>query len=217
MTDLLVEILPLVLAAAVNPATIGIVVLVLATAERPLLRASAFAAGFGLLLVALSTAGLILVTNVGGGVDDDSSALGWIDVGLGLLLLVSAAVSLTRQGTIADQQERLRGAPVGAYFGLGAVMMLSSLNSLAVAVSLLHRIAVADVSATDRALALAFTDLIILLPVLAPIALVALAPSRAERILPRIRAAVDRYGVKVGVVVFAAIGVYLIADGLSRL
>lgn len=217
MIDLLAEILPLVLAAAINPATIGIVVLLLATAERPLLRASAFAAGFGLLLIAASAAGLILLTRVGGGVDEDSPALGWVDVGMGALLLISAAVSLFRRGAIADQQERLRGAAVGAYFGLGAVMMLSSLNSLAVAVSLLHRIATADVGPTERALALAFTDVVILLPVLAPIVLVALAPSRAERILPRIREGVDRYGVKVGVVVFAAIGAYLLADGISRL
>jgi hypothetical protein len=217
MIELLAEILPLVLAAAVNPATIGIVVLVLATAERPVLRASAFAAGFALLLVAASAGGLIALTEVGGGVDDDSPALGWIDVGLGVLLLVSAAVSLTRQGTIADQQERLRGAPVAAYFGLGMVMMLSSLNSLAVAVSLLHRIAVADVSSMERVLALAFTDVVILIPVLAPIALVALAPTRAERVLPKIREGVDRYGVRVGVVVFAAIGVYLLVDGITRL
>ena len=217
MIDLLAEILPLVLAAAINPATIGIVVLVLATAERPLLRASAFAAGFGLLLVAASAAGLIALIEVGGGVEEDSPALGWIDIGLGVLLLVSAAVSLTRQGTIADQQERLREAPVAAYFGLGCVMMLSSLNSLAVAVTLLHRIAVSDVSSMERALALAFTDLVILIPVLAPIALVALAPSRAERVLPKIREGVDRYGVRVGVVVFAAIGVYLLVEGIARL
>lgn len=217
MTDLLAEILPLVLAAAVNPATIGIVVLVLATAERPLIRASAFAAGFGLTLIAASAAGLLAFVHVGGGVDGESPLLGWIDVGLGVLLLASAAASLTRQSTLAGQQERLRGAPVAAYVGLGVVMMFSSLNSLAVSVSLLHRIAVADVSSGERALALAFTDAVILIPVLAPIALVALSPARAERVLPRIRAGVDRYGVKAGVVVFAAIGVYLLAEGITRL
>ena len=66
------------------------------------------------------------------------------------------------------------------------------------------------------ALALAFTDAVILLPVLAPVALVAFAPSIAARALPRIRAGVDRYGVRVGAVVFVAVGVYLLVEGISR-
>jgi hypothetical protein len=167
-------------------------------------------------LIAASAGGLIALTSIGGGVDTDSPALGWVDIGLGAALLVSSAVSLTRQGDLAAQQEKLRGAPVPAFFGLGGVMMLSSLNSLAVSVSLLHRIAVADVSGFERALALAFTDAFILIPIIAPIALLALAPSLGERVLPRIRAGVDRYGVKVGVVVFVAIGVYLLVEGISR-
>ncbi|MGZ5359800.1 MAG: GAP family protein [Solirubrobacterales bacterium] len=216
MTELLTEILPLVLAAAVNPATIGIVVLVLATAERPLMRAGAFAAGFAFLLVAASAAGLIALTRIGGGVDAGSPALGWVDIGMAAVCLVSAAVSLTRQGDIAAQQERLRGAPLPAFFGLGMVMMLSSLNSLAVSVSLLHRIAAADVSGAERALALAFADTVILIPVLAPIALAVLAPGLAGSVLPRVRAGVDRYGVRVGAAVFVAIGIYLIAEGIQR-
>ena len=216
MGELIAEILPLVLAAAINPATIGLVVLILATAERPLLRASAFFAGFAALLVGASAAALIALTSIGGGIDTDSPALGWVDIAMGVALLVSSALSLLRQGDITAQQERLRGAPPAAFFGLGAVMMLSSLNSLAVSVSLLHRIAVADVSGFERALALAFTDAVILLPVLAPLALVVLAPSLAERVLPRIRAGVDRYGVAVGAVVFVAIGAYLLVDGISR-
>jgi hypothetical protein len=153
---------------------------------------------------------------VGGGIDAESAALGWVDIGLGIALLASSAVSLMRQGDIAAQQEKLRGAPVPAFFGLGGAMMLSSINSLAVSLSLLHRIAVADVSGVERALALAFTDGFILVPVIAPIALVAVAPSLGERVLPKIRAGVDRYGVKVGVVVFVAIGVYLLVEGIRR-
>jgi len=215
--ELIADILPLVLAAAVNPATIGLVVLILATAERPLLRAAAFCAGFAVVLVGASAAGLVALTSIGGGIDTDSPALGWVDIAMGSALLVSSALSLLRQGDIAAQQRRLRGAPLPAFFGLGAVMMLSSLNSLAVSVSLLHRIAVADVNGFERALALAFTDAVILLPVLAPLALVVLAPPLAERVLPRIRAGVDRYGVAVGAVVFVAIGAYLLVDGISRL
>jgi hypothetical protein len=96
-------------------------------------------------------------------------------------------------------------------------MMISSLNTLAVAVSLLHRIATADVSAFERGLTLAICDAAILLPIALPIAICLLAPAASDRVLPAIRRGVDRYGVRVGVVVFAAIGVYLIAEGISHL
>ncbi len=136
---------------------------------------------------------------------------------MGVVLLIVTAISATRQGDIDEQEKRLRGAPVAAYFGLGVVMMLSNLNTLAVAVSMLHEIAIADVTAFQRFLTLAIVDTVILIPVVLPIAFVALAPHTADRILPKIRAGVDRYGVKVGIVVFTAIAIYLLIEGISHL
>ena len=80
-------------------------------------------------------------------------------------------------------------------------MMIANLNTLAVAVSLLHEIAIADVTSFERGLTLALADAVILLPIVAPI-LLCLAPRTADRVLPMIRRGVDRYGVRVGVVVF---------------
>ncbi len=217
MIDLLVEIAPLVLAAAISPATIGIVVLILATAEQPIRRALAFAAGFALLLVPLSVAGLLAFSGARSSVDPGSPLFAWIDIAMGVVLLAVSAVSLTRTSSIDSAQQRLRGAPIAAYAGFGMVMMLSNLNTLAVAVSMLHEIAIGDISAFERGLTLAIVDAVILLPVIAPIAFVALAPDAADRILPKIRAGVDRYGVKVGVAVFTGIAIYLLIQGISHL
>src|SRR5215213_411547 len=60
MLSLLADILPLMLAAASNPAVISIVVLLLTASDRPLPRAIAFVAGFALVLVALGVVGLLL-------------------------------------------------------------------------------------------------------------------------------------------------------------
>lgn len=136
---------------------------------------------------------------------------------MGALLLVVTAVSAFRQGQVAEQEQRLRSAPVALYFGLGLTMMIGNLNTLAVAVSLLHEIAIADVGAFERWLTLAVTDAIVMLPIVAPILLVLAAPTTADRVLPAIRRAVDGYGVRVGVVVFTAIAVYLLVEGISHL
>ena len=205
------------LAAAVSPATIGIVVLILATAEQPLRRATAFAAGFAALLVPLSVVGLVLLRGARDSLDAGSPLFAWIDIGMGAALLVVTAVSLFRQGDVETQEERLRGAPLAVYFGVGLAMMIGNLNTLAVAVSLLHEIAIADVTGFERFLTLALTDAIIMLPIVAPILLCMAAPRTADRVLPVIRRGVDRYGVRVGVVVFTGIAIYLLIEGISHL
>ncbi len=191
--------------------------LILAIAERPVLRASAFAAGFASLLVPLSVVGLILLRGARDSLDAGSPLFAWIDIGMGAALILVTAVSLFRRGDVTEQEQRLRGAPVAVYFGVGMAMMIGNLNTLAVAVSLLHEIAIADITGFERFLTLAVVDLIILLPLLLPIGLVALAPRTADRVLPKIRKGVDDYGFQVGVVVFTGIAIYLLIEGVSHL
>jgi Sap, sulfolipid-1-addressing protein len=217
MGELLAELAPLVLAAAISPATIGIVVLILATTERPVLRAGAFAAGFALVLLPASVIGLVLLRGARDSLDEGSPLFAWIDISMGAVLLVVTAVSLFRQGEVGAAEQRVRTASPAAFLVLGLAMMVGNLNTLAVAIPMLHEIAIAEVSSFERGLALALSDLVILLPVVAPIAIVAAAPRASERVLPPIRRAVDRYGVRVGVVVFSAIGLYLLVKGFVRL
>ncbi len=205
------------LAAAVSPATIGIVVLILATADQPLRRATAFAAGFAALLVPLSIAGLLILRQERTSLDPGSPLFAWVDISMGAVLLVVTIVSYFRRGDVSQGQERLRGAPVSAYFAFGMAMMIGNLNTLAVAVDLLHEIAIAEVGAAERFLALAITDAVILAPIAAPIRLCLLAPKTAGRVLPAIRRGVDRFGVQVGIVVFTGIAIYLLVQGISHI
>jgi hypothetical protein len=193
------------------------VILILATTERPVLRGGAFAVGFAVVLVALSVAGLILLRGARTSLDEGSPLFAWIDISMGAALLVVTAISLTRQGDVSAAEERVRTVSPAAFLILGMAMMIGNLNTLAVAVPMLHEIAIAEVSSFERSLALALSDLVILLPVVAPVAIVAAAPRTSGRILPPIRRAVDRYGFRVGIVVFTAIGVYLLVKGLIRL
>lgn len=204
------------LAAAISPATLGIVVLILATVERPRPSATAFFAGFAVPLVVLSIVGLLVLNGARSSFDENSSGFGWIDVAMGVLLLITAFVSVLRQGDIDAERQRLSHAPVAAFFGFGVIMMFSSLNTLAVAISLLHKIAVADISAFERAIALALSDLAILLPIVIPIVLYVAAPGLAGRVLPAIRRGVDDHGVTVGAILFTLIGIYLLRQGLSH-
>ena len=96
-------------------------------------------------------------------------------------------------------------------------MMLSNLNTLAVAVSMLHEIAIADVTSFERGLTLGDRRRGDPPPDPHPDRDRRPRPPTADRILPKIRAGVDRYGVKVGIVVFTAIAIYLLIEGISHL
>jgi hypothetical protein len=160
---------------------------------------------------------LLILRHERASLDAGSPLFAWIDLAMGAALLAVTAVSLFRRDQVTAGEERLRGAPVLAYFGVGMAMMIGNLNTLAVAVSLLHEIAIADVTAFERGLALAITDAVILAPIVVPILLCLLAPKTADRILPAIRRGVDRFGFQVGVVVFTGIAIYLIIEGISHL
>lgn len=129
MAELLAELAPLVLAAAISPATIGIVILILATTERPVLRAGVFAVGFAVVLVALSVAGLVLLRGARDSLDEGSPLFAWIDISMGAALLVITAVSLSCQGDVGAAEERVRTVSPAAFLILGMAMMIDALQS----------------------------------------------------------------------------------------
>ena len=92
MLSLLADILPLMLAAASNPAVISIVVLLLTASDRPLPRAIAFVAGFALVLVALGVVGLLLFRSSRETFGTGGALFAWLDIVLGVVMLAGAAV-----------------------------------------------------------------------------------------------------------------------------
>jgi hypothetical protein len=215
--DLLAQILPLTLAAASNPAVVAIVVLSLTSTDRPLVRAGAFVAGFGAILVALGVAGLIFFSRSRGTFGPGGGLFAWVDLVVGVGLLVFAVVTYQRRGQAATQSRLLERVSPGAYFVVGAILMITNASALVAYGPLLREIAVADVSRFERALALALADLVIVLPIAAPVLIYLLAPRSAGRVLAAIRRGLDRYGWIVVMIVFGAIGTFMLIRGITRL
>ncbi len=217
MLDLLAQILPLTLAAASNPAVVAIVVLSLTSTDRPLVRAGAFVAGFAAVLVALGVAGLIFFSRSRETFGPGGGLFAWVDLVVGVGLLVFAVVTYLRRGQAASQSRLLERVSPGAYFAVGAIFMITNASALVAYGPLLREIAIADVSRFERALALALADLVIVLPIAAPVLIYLLAPRSAGRVLAAIRRGLDRYGWIVVMVVFGAIGTYMLIRGITRL
>jgi hypothetical protein len=215
--ELLAEILPLMLAAASNPAVIGIVVLLLTAQDRPLARGGAFVLGFGVTLVAIGIAGVIVFSSTDETFGPGGSLFAWVDLVVGAGLLVFAAVTFARRHRPATQGLPFERVGPLAYVGVGALFMVTDASALAAYGPLLRDIAVADVGNLERGLALAISDLVIVAPIAAPVLIYVLAPNSSARVLAGIRSGLDRYGWIIAVVVFGAIGAYILARGITRL
>jgi hypothetical protein len=217
VAELLEKILPLMVAAASNPAVIGIVVLTLTSADRPLARAGAFVAGFAVVLGAVGIAGFAFFKGSRETFGPGGSLFEWLDIALGAGMLVFAAVTWARRNSGSDPSRLLARVSPAAFFGVGAIFMISDASALVALVPLLRDVAVADVSALERTIALTVTWVVVILPIAAPVLICVVAPRASDRVLGAIRRWLDRYGYLVAVAVFVAIGVYLLARGIHRL
>jgi hypothetical protein len=215
--ELLAQLLPLMLAAAANPVVITMVVLLLTAPDRPMLRASAFFAGFAAVLTAGGILGLTIFHSSRETFGPGGTLYAWIDIGFGLLMLGAAVLTFVRRGA-GDGATRLveRVGPL-ACVGLGAVMMLTDTSAIAAYVPLLHEISNSGLDRADRAVALVISNLVILAPIGVPILIRALAPQRADRALAAIRRFLDRHGPAIAAIVFTALGALLVIRGIGRL
>jgi hypothetical protein len=216
MLELLAESFPLMLAAAANPAVVTIVVLILSAADRPLARASAFVAGFGLVLVGAGIAGLLIFGTAKETVGPGGSLFAWVDIGLGVGLLVFAVVAYLRRKQAAAGSGLIERLSPAAFVGIGAIFMATNTSALVAYAPLLREIAVSDLTRLERGVALAISDLVIIAPIAAPLAIRLIAPRSSQRLLDAIRRFLDRWGYVIVIAVFGALGTYLLARGLSR-
>ncbi len=205
------------LAAASNPAVVGIVILMLTSADRPLARAGAFVIGFGAVLVALGIVGLWFFKGARETFGPTGSLFAWLDIALGAGMLVFAVITWVKRGSASGQDRLLERVGPAAFFGVGAIFMITDASALVALGPLLREIAVAHVSAFQRGVALVLTYVVVILPIALPLLIYIVAPRSSERILGVMRRWLDRYGYLVAIAVFLAIGTYLLIRGFGRL
>lgn len=217
MADLLEKTFPLMLAAASNPAVVGIVILMLTSADRPLARAGAFVIGFGAVLVAVGIVGLWFFKGSRETFGPGGSLFAWLDIALGAGMLVFAVITWLKRDSASGQNRLLERVGPRAFFAVGAIFMITDASALVALGPLLREIAIAHVSAFQRGVALVLTYVVVILPVALPLLIYIVAPRSSQRILAAMRRWLERYGYLVAIAVFLAIGTYLLIRGFTRL
>jgi threonine/homoserine/homoserine lactone efflux protein len=210
MSDLLTKVIPLALAAAVNPAGILVLVALLATAKRTaLLLCVGFCTvfiGFGAVVLAF---GLRLELH-------PTTASAIIDLGAAALIAYLGVRSLRKHPKAADaKKKRPLGPAAGLAAGIGlAVTDFSSVIPYLIA---LKEIAISSVSAAEAWAALAVFLFICLTPMVAPVVLAFAAPTASAKVLDPLRRVLTKHGNTIIAVVCFVIAVYLAVKGIRGL
>lgn len=191
--------LPLALAAAVSPGLLAIVLLILATENRPRARAWFYLAG--VLTVALIVT-LIGWTTVRAVVDE----LERMPAGLSVVVRLSVGLAFAALGwrylRPSDDpsvlrppgwEERMREARPPTFLVVGAATMSTNWSSLLLYLSALEVVKTAEAGITATMLASVGVLLIMLSPLVLPVVAVTVVGHRADPFLARLRRSVDRH------------------------
>jgi len=213
----LAKIVPLALAAAVNPTGLCVLIALLATAKR---AAAALTAGFCLVFIALGVVVLGLGVRMSTGHHGTASAV--IDLtaaglvfGLGLRSLLKHRGKAAGEPAKDPPQRRRLGLAGGFVAGLGlAVTDVTSLIPYGIALKDLSR---SDLGVADVATADALFLVIALMPMLLPVALSFAAPGASARLLTPVNRALTRHGNTIVGVVCIVLAAYLLLKGLRGL
>jgi hypothetical protein len=167
-------------------------------------------------LVVVGLVGLWFFKGSRGTFGPGGSLFAWLDIVLGVGMLGFAVLTWVRRDSAASQTRLLERVGPPAFFAVGAIFMITDASALVALGPLLREIAVAQVSAFERGLALAISCSVVILPIAAPLIIYVAAPNSSQRILSAMRRWLDRYGYLVAIAVFAVIGTYLLVRGISR-
>lgn len=211
--DLLAEVVPLALAAAISP-VIFLLQLTTLTGPRPVARGAALTAGAAVVLIVLSTLGVALG---GTSFSDDETLQGVLNIVLGALLVAVGMRALLKPPKPKPAQPEAKQASVGRSFITGAGGMASNVTSFALYIPALAQIAGSGLGLGQRGLAALIIFLITLTVAWVPLLLVAAVPGPSSRILSAVGSWMTRNDRWIQVVLGFGFGIWLIAKGATAL
>jgi len=216
--SLLAIVIPLALGAALTPTIIGVQLVTLSSAVRPMARAWTVAAGCAVVLLAVSALAL-LVAGISNALDDPSPAGGIVKLVAGLLLAGLGVRALRRRGSAEPTpppenagQSRLRRS-----FALGAGLMATNFSSLVLYFPAMHAIGISDASTGARAVAFLLVFSIALSPAWGPPAVVMALGDRARRPLDRLSRVFTSHRRAIAMTLCFGFAALLVVVGLNEL
>jgi threonine/homoserine/homoserine lactone efflux protein len=221
--ELLRQVVPLALAAAVSPTVLAVAVLTLTASRRPVARGVLFTIGVFVVVGVLTVLGLTVMAHVTHHPSATRRAVSdGVDVVFGLVLLALAARSAFRRRS--DHTDEPVDAPnddhtvrtgLGAAFVTGLVMMATNVTSIVLYLPAMKEITKSQVSESDKAIVTVLAMLLVSLPAWLPVLLRVVAPGPSQRALTSLNTTIQRHQHTIVLTVEVVFGAYLLAKGLQ--
>jgi hypothetical protein len=209
---MLLQAVPPALAAAIYPQALLFVAFILGR-PRPRRNALVFLAGAVVITLGVGFAVVLLLQHSSLEGPRHPSVPPWIDLGIGVALLVVAAVVYLRPSRPKEERARRRELGVLAVFGIGLVMYTPSPFYLAS----LHAIAKGHAGALATVAAVVLVAVLFMLIVEVPIAAHALWPETTIRTVHATNAWLSRHGRTLICLAATALGGYLTVTAIVHL
>jgi threonine/homoserine/homoserine lactone efflux protein len=211
MGDLLGEIVPLAAAAAISP-VVFLVQLTTLTGPRPLSRGAALLLGAAIVLIVLSTIGVLLGST---SFSSNATLKATLNVVLGALLIAIGLRALVKPPKSKATEPDAKPKTVGRSFVAGAAAMGSNVTSFALYVPALALIAGSELPLGQRGLAALIILLITLAVAWVPLLLAATVPAASSRLLPTLGRWMTENDRWIQVVLGFGFGIWLVIKGIQ--
>jgi hypothetical protein len=213
--------LPLALAAAVSPGLLAIVLLILASDNRPKARAWSYLLGVVTVIVVVTLLGIVTLRTVldaFGSMPPMRSAV--IKTVLALVLFGLGWQYWRRPEAWSQGQrpwllERLRTAGPALFYALGVATMSTNWSTLLLYLAALELVSDGTSSATLKLLSSCVVFLITIAPLLLPVAAVSLSGHRADRLLSVLGDFTNRHSRLLVVGIYFVLATVIAASALS--
>ena len=214
MGELLAEVIPLAIGAAISP-MVFLGAIAVMTGPEPLRHGCAYAIGVAIPLLVVT----VLAVTLGHAFslpDASNSVKGWIDIGFGAVLVLLGVRAVRRPPKAAKPRDRPQRGGLGRLVAMGAGLMTSNVTTFALYIPAMKLIQESGVSTTDEVAAIAIVLAITMALVLVPLAIVAIAPKASERVLTRAGDWLGSHRRTIAIALCFGFGAYLIIHGLAR-
>ncbi len=198
MLELLLEVIPLAIAAAISPVVLMLALAILA-GSRPVAESGAYAVGVVATTIALYGVGLVVIR-----AQQDGLEPGWLgsDVArivIGVVLVIAGVVLIVVRPNAARSsafQERLLGGRrrLRDLAGAGVAVMITNGSSFVILIAILHAVARSGRPLPEEAAALIVATAIVALPALAPFVAAVVGGAGLRALLARVGVFITTYG-----------------------
>jgi threonine/homoserine/homoserine lactone efflux protein len=212
VTELLSQVVPLALGAAISPVLFLLQVNTLA-GPRPISRGAALTAGAAVTLIIVSTIGVLVGDT---GFSDNTTLQAWINIAFGALLIAVGIRALVKppkqkESKSADDKSAWRS------FLAGVAGMASNLTTFALYIPALALIAASGLPLRQQGVAALVILFVTLMVAWVPLLIAIVVPATRTRLLPAVGGWMNRNDRWIQVVLGFGFGAWLLWKGISGL